>query len=862
MLEWHRYVDWLLNNDSSFNNISMSFDEGNDFSGVPPIIKASILMLERMIEHQGRYNIMVFPERRQSNFIFALMKLLYNIAEGKIEREYDPSRFVMGERLKFGETIVEFIEVENGVKGQRIAIKLADLYKYSAPIELFPLFQRTNTKRRLSKIAQFVMAKTEAEERLSRMSTDEKQLSLLADYKTHMESSIFYMTSITSTKETLFRCNLCGKKVSDILLIGKVDYTGAIENIGAGQLSGIPAIVLAPDLYAINEAAENGHPIQSIIIDVSNVNVIISQMDALDNLIKLKIPIICVADVVNSLKFQPFVVRGFNVWRWDEFSITKSLYGVMSWSSNLKTRNCATRQVRYLEVDGHEISDAIKMISAHRNESKELSARMMRLFGDLSKLTFGAMRETVPFSEGNYENAHRILDEGLRILLSEKKYLIQSTFDEYKATIQNLRGVYTSDFELLKNKALASHLREQKYRDIYIVVAERADKRRIQDYWQTWCRQNNISTTVCVLYPAEYYSIGETQVSATIVVSWLKRTIMKKILYSFNTQKYVVLIYDYERRWKNYDIAKWSAALNSSNNKTIISSSFSTDKIGVPTSPFVETPQHMPLGVPSVDDFGEIELILRENKYRQYMARGGTKTDGETTEAIPINYVGGYLAFYQTGHKMISATKIIIDDADKIENVLPAQLNVGDFVVVREADHDLIKDIADNILENSGKDGLRKMATKWKEALKIEQVFSTEEEIYQKLKNCGCTRGYQTVKNWIFNEDTIAPDDKQDLQYIADATENKVMSERLDEIYGAAQKVRAAHIQAGKVLSQKLKSRVVGALRDYGDIDPFNIWEPIEMNIEGIGVVRVLKIIDIGSEVIVDTADTNRLLIE
>ena len=47
-----------------------------------------------------------------------------------------------------------------------------------------------------------------------------------------------------------------------------------------------------------------------------------------------------------------------------------------------------------------------------------------------------------------------------------------------------------------------------------------------------------------------------------------------------------------------------------------------------------------------------------------------------------------------------------------------------------------------------------------------------------------------------------------------------------------------------------------------GLIYPFNIWEPIEMQVEGIGTVRILKIIDIGAPVTVDIADTNRLIDE
>ena len=376
-----------------------------------------------------------------------------------------------------------------------------------------------------------------------------------------------------------------------------------------------------------------------------------------------------------------------------------------------------------------------------------------------------------------------------------------------------------------------------------------------------WCRRQRLITQVYVLYPAEYYPALTTQFSATVVVGWLKRAIMRKILYGFNTQTYTILLYDYEKRWKNYDTQKWNSALDSLQNRKTIERSFATDKLHVSTSRFVP-PEPAPADTPKADEFAEIEVVLRENKYRQYVANGGQKAANETAEAIPVNYVGGYLAFYRTGHKVISATNIIMNDADKIDTVLPEQLKMGDFVVVRETAKDLIREMADVILARSGKAGLREMAGKWKEALEIETLFYSDDEIYQHLQNAGCTKGYQAVRGWIHDDDVIAPQSRQDLEHIASATGSGVLKELLDQIYDAAQTVRSAHIQAGRVLSMHLRSRIVEALKGHVDIDPFNIWEPIEMQVEGIGTVRILKIIDIGAPVTVDIADTNRLIDE
>lgn len=201
MLDWNEYIEQLLSRESSFDGISLSLGDASRPVSVPPIIKASVLMLDRMLECQGKFNIMVFPERIQSIFIFTLVKLLYNISEGRIERAYDPEKFQPGEKLRFGKAVVEFVRMEEHGDKKCMRIRLADL-DYIAPIELFPLFQKTNAKK-ISKYAVFSTEEKEARKKLSGSTPEKQYLKLLTDYKTHMDSSIVNMTSIINTKEQI-----------------------------------------------------------------------------------------------------------------------------------------------------------------------------------------------------------------------------------------------------------------------------------------------------------------------------------------------------------------------------------------------------------------------------------------------------------------------------------------------------------------------------------------------------------------------------------------------------------------------------------------------------------------------------------
>ena len=858
MMEWNEYISYLLSVGESFDNLSISLDEGNTETEIPPIIKTSIYMLDKMVEGQGRLNILVLPEKFQSIFIFILMKLFHNISTGKIKSNYDPTGFLPGEKLKVGNAVVEYLGITENDGKAYMSIRLADLNYCSAPLSNLPIFQKVSTKRRLSPYVKYATARRKALESLNEDYSGSKKLIFAADMKTHMDSSVFAVTTVTGIKEQLGRCRIDDKKVTDIFYIGQTDYEGKICNISPGQMSGIPAIVLAPDLYSVNTALEKGNPIQSIIIDGSNTNALLDQLDALDELIRMHIPIVCITDVANSFDLEFMSVRGFNIWRWDKNTITPQLYDAVPLSSDKKIKNYVQQSVIYMKADGTEIGESMKILSFHRKETENQSLQMMRVFEKLNSLTFTALRNTIPMTSSDMEVANIVLNDCQQIVEKESDYISEIMADDYLKVIQLLRTVYSPGFVFKKNEMLQMYLEEHKTENVYLIIPEKDSKAQVQSYWTTWCMRHFIKGHVKVMYPSEYYLWPSRESDTTIVCGWLKRVIMRKIIFGFNTTNYIVMLYDCEYRWKNHDARRWSRALESSGNKDIIEKSFSTDMIKISTIRYDNKPSLSE--TPDIpDELGEIELILRENKYRQFI-KGGNHSGSEKVGALPVNFVGDYLAFYRTTHKVISATKVILYDIEKIETKFPSELMVGDFIVVREADKDIIRELADIALKNSGKEHLREFASKWREALKIKLLSCTLEEFCEKMREAGCDKGNPTIRRWIEDDDVIAPRSRKDLQILAELTGNQELLGTLDSVYEAAQDVRSAHVLAGRKLSEQLKLTLAQELKKYDDLDPSNIWEPIEMEIDGIGNVKVLKIVDIGTEIQVDSADTNRLI--
>lgn len=160
MIKWEEYIQQLMIEPDNIDGVSISFDEGKTATSISPIVKVSVLMLDRMIEKQGNKQMFVFPERQQTALSLVLVRVIRNIFMGKIGVEYNPETFCPQDKLKLGNAVVEFLGVEN----KRILLHMADLDKYSVPISMLPMLQKTDTKRPLSKSRKFCVERNKIQE--------------------------------------------------------------------------------------------------------------------------------------------------------------------------------------------------------------------------------------------------------------------------------------------------------------------------------------------------------------------------------------------------------------------------------------------------------------------------------------------------------------------------------------------------------------------------------------------------------------------------------------------------------------------------------------------------------------------------
>ena len=861
-MDWAEFVDGELHRSSVFDNTNFTMAGMKLPGGVPPVVRISVSLVERFLSLGENRLVIVFPEGKKIPFLFLLAQLLSDVFEGGAEIDYDPCKFVLGQKLKFQKFVLEFSGTEEGTDGiPRICVKTGDGVIEKIPMTWAPYFQQTDTNRHLSKDREVSHAMNDFRlKSQGQKSVGSAQIvETLSNNITHFTGTIFSVVSSNRINELCDTTAINQVLIRKLLLIGSADAEGNIQIKGAGQFAGTPAMVYAPDLYSILEAVKKGASPKMLLVDGTNQATATKQLSALDELIQLDFPIVYTTDTANSLELTNLEDRGFYIWRWDESNLTKPLLEDRASPVGMRVFNCANRTLQYIRCNSPDIDNAFGLLLHCRQLTDDATTNFASSYTKLLSLAFRCIRAVQNFENSNRQRCFDALRNVQDVIKSERKYnpaeLATSMEDADKALLAflNAKGDIPKVTEL-KNLIEKN---AKRWKNICLIIADDADRNANIYYWQRYILNKHFGVQIHIARQDEYVHDPTANYDATIVCGWIRRDKMCQILYGNTTCQCVVLLYGYEMRWKNPQVNWWSHELHKNCNEKAASKLFPEIHIHSKELDITET---MPQSPPA-DELESISLTIQKAQYGHFIAGEGTHNTDDAAEAVPISFVGNCFAFFKPSHKIIDVTDIVLGKKTSIHMMDPESLDTGNFVVVREASRDIIRELADQILDNSDMSEKRLLAAKWKESLEMESLFSSTDEICRKIQQAGCQKNIFTIRQWIKSEDRIIPQDKEDLGFIAAATEDDVLMEKLDEVYEAGRDVQRAHLKAGQALSERLKQQIAAKLEETG-IDPYNIWDPITLFIDDVGNVKILKVIDRGSIIRVDPSEINHIIEE
>ena len=839
-MSWNEIASNLLKSNSAYDNIQLSFPENAVNVYLPKILKLTLKLIEDALVKGINKIIIVYPEKIYLPSLTVIFQSFSNISSGNSDNNKDFDSLQNGQRLKIDNYVCEYISSNK----ERIWVKWADINN-SFLKSNFPAFQKAETKRKLSKYPGLLI------NNIGGLSIENKKFSIINMLKQNLSfqtKSIIYVTSENKFAKTTYDLKFDNLNIMDLLLFGKIKIDNTIDIINKGQIHGVPAILFNYDIDQLHsEHVENA---SLIFIDYSD-NLVNTKLPSLDKYIKTNIPIIILTDTINSFNMTDLENRGFQTLRWDRESIIPDLINEKSDNViDYKVFNCHNCKINYELCESHDISMIVKTMINIRKVIENSNQNIIDLYWQLYEIAILSLRNIIVFSS-SYKD-----------IISTKINNIRNGFMKYKYSISteiigNIEEIVSVLYELLKETYLFAKTKKVKELiqssssdNIVIIIPENDDKNTYNSYWNLFLEESDVKKKIDTMYPQEYSAYPQDINAEVIVCGWLGKNRMKNIIYSNNASYVYILLYKIEEKWKKYHLAEWEEIIKNESrrnfDKLFTSIEFQTNK---------STENN---DIEINEDIDNVEISIRENRYKKYSQNMGNLA----VETIPITFVSGYFSFYKKSSNIITVTDIINNISDNSKSKITTDIQVGDFIVIRETERSLIRELADAILIKEGKNEYREKSARWKNKLNEKRKFCSIKELYEKIISEGANIGIQAFRAWVDDDDFIAPQDKENLLYISAALNDNYLINNIDEIWEICKHVRKAHVKAGNEVSNKLKNGIAKSLSKITEIRKNEIWDPIDLQLDELGKVKILKVISIGGPIDVDIIYTNRLLTE
>ena len=836
ILSWNKIASDLLNSNTAYDNLQLSFP-GNDVTVfLPNIIKLTLKLLEEAWVKGINKTIVVYPEKIYLPALTVIFQAFSDITSGNQDNNNDFNALQKGQRLKIDNHVCEFISSNK----ERIWVKWADVDN-SFLKNNFPAFQKADTKRRLSKHPG----------KLLKMNNNFSVIDILKQNLSFQKKSIIYISSESKFSKATFDLGINCSIITDLLLLGRIRTDNSIDIINKGQIHGIPAILFNYDLDYLNmEHIKNA---SSLFIDYSD-NIINTKLPSLDRFLNTGIPITVLTDTINSFNMEDLENRGFKTLRWDKDSLIPELSDEKTENLiNYKIFNCFSEKIIYELCESNDISILVKKMISIRNFIENTNQNIIDLYWLIYEKVILMLRNIITFST-SYKSIISDKLDNINIDLAKYKYnLSPEIIKSIQDILLSLHEFLKETYKFEKTRKTEKLIQLSSYENIIIIISENDDKNEYISYFNSFIEELNVKKIITIMYPMEY-SANLHNISAEVIVcGWLGKTKMRNVIFCNNSNSVHILLNNIELKWKKLHCLEWEKIIKNESRQNF-------DR-AVTTLDITATDSTEVKDVELLDDIDNIEIIIRENRYRKYLSQYAGNI---TTEAIPITFISGYFSFYKKSSDIITVTDIINDYSEGSKAIIKeaTEIHVGDFVVIRETERSLIRELADEILSNEGKKEYREISGRWKNKLLEKCKFSSVIELHERIKKEGSTIGLQAFRSWINNDDFIAPQDKDNLLYIASALNDNYLINNIDNIFDVCRYVKTAHVRAGNEISSRLKKGIADALSELPDLDKTDVWDPIDLQLDELGKVKILKIISIGNPVLVDIIHTNRLLTE
>jgi len=784
---------------------------------------------------------LVFPNDTVDFDIFLFLKELEDIFGSDAEAFFNHEKLVLNEIYKLKKNNVKFTGFTM-IDGLEYAT-------FQGSVENDKRYYLTNKIPQLIPLKEGKLTKT--------LSSFDAARQELLDAKKHGDFlEIYRLSQVNNTKSILYVTNAKGykdkisnflindKNLFDFILTYEIDREGAFSQINSGKVKAIPRILIASDFISAQYALEKKDvniTFDQVYVNMDEIDDLTKSKDIIQTLMTSDLPITFLGTYEKWLNHESFFAEiGIDVTPWD-------------FSQHLQTITQGDGPIHAFankEILIETIPTTIDLYNDHIPALFSIQEEMARLPKPIQEIYEGLIKESLRTMRSLIAQPNPNLIQLWNEKIDKNKNQINSVlFDNLYLSILSLLDL----IKYGKNPKLETLLPLLQKFPQAVILTSKSDER--DPLIKSLMEEGQILAPEKII-PFDDFLNSQSFTETIIVPYWLKKTLMRKLIFTNRYRRLIFVFSNCEKNWSYYEINNWYKTLRLI--QRVAPQMISLSLLPPPSSPVVQ-PTALPSSqTDSSSDNSFLDRFLM-NQQRARMQNYSTNEQEISIEAYPFEFEDGSFAFFSEGHRLMDVTSLFLTETGQAVISEANTVKSGSILVFKTTGSDLITYYANEHLTKNGNLYLREIAKKWSESLL--QVFETQglklSEIFKKLKENGFERNFFTLRNWVLNHETIMVRNQEDLTIIAKTFGDENLLKSHETVFAAGQEILAAHRLAGRVATQKLKILINQFINS--DFRKIDFSKKIVLTIPEVGEIFIKKISAILPMISISPRDLNEI---
>ena len=829
-------------NESITNKLIYRFADNESICNLPSVLTESIQVTSQFLSnHDNNKLCLVFPSK---DYVaqWLIPPLIFDLLLSDFEKYKDDINktylsYKSGEKLFLNnKAIVEWVRHDHDT-----VTFITKAGKNSSGAQITVNKQQVLKLRKAPQTRILSSIKTVTSVLPKRIKTPTENLLEIETYgnRKFVHNSLCLISTFKSYDDSIREVLLNNAEIDDYFKPGKIDDSGNESETSPFLISNNFTNLLS--YFYLSEYP----PVSKIIID--GFNSLTPRGDFSDIDKEFNIPTILITDLSEIESFAEIKNLGFEVFNFTSENIT---VGEIVHKSPFEPFEQKLKRSVSFKLDTKLCNDtnledaAQKLHSLTQDDSDDnlniLKISLVQLFNLLSRICYVPDDlEVSTFNEKISSIEAHFLD--CRLWLGQSEALIEEAIYHLKNYIKSLSDGKTS--KCIKLEELLDHRYDY-------IICPTGDEASILKRHLTRADLKVIS-----LADLNDNLLSHKSLKA-VLTGWPKSTNLNKLLSSFLFSKVTVLFYQFENKYYNSfrrrnlaNSKNIRATISNTGNRTSDNNSENGFERFFKGDSITES-----IDVNNTPDIFDFELKIEATQYSKYSGKGNL---AESSKARRIDFENDTFIYATDSHKFIEINELIdsLKPNPKLYSKTFEALKVGDIIAFINTDRDVLVELVQKRTKPDELASIEKWIGLWKNLLR-EHYTSTDNDftkLVEDLRNYECQKHPATIKNWLQDDNLIGPDSDNDLLSIAMLTNSELLSENINTVREAINKMTSLRFQTSTVVRERIK-REIKLIADTSIINS-------SVELENLGRVEFLKVTDLnGKPQEIDKKYINRLL--